>query len=249
MDETTPAIIEEGYDFACDVAREASLPIEMVVVGAGLVEGVNTHRFDAPVLVIDRRMTPPWADDSASLGWAGERERLRLMRGSWATRPRPLELHRRGLIVMPKVIVYEDRCKGCELCTRACPQHILAMSKDFNAKGYFYACVVEQPRCIGCRLCAITCPDVAIEVGVNGTQYNFFPYWRSAVGAQQTLRRALDCEEATMAKVLMKGNEAIGEAAVRAGCRFFFGYPITPQSEVPEYLSKRLPEIVRHSQS
>ncbi len=46
-----------------------------------------------------------------------------------------------------------------------------------------------------------------------------------------------------MAKVLMKGNEAIGEAAVRAGCRFFFGYPITPQSEVPEYLSKRLPEI------
>jgi len=46
-----------------------------------------------------------------------------------------------------------------------------------------------------------------------------------------------------MAKVLMKGCEAIGEAAVRAGCRFFFGYPITPQSEVPEYLSKRLPEI------
>ena len=46
-----------------------------------------------------------------------------------------------------------------------------------------------------------------------------------------------------MTKVLMKGNEAIGEAAIRAGCRFFFGYPITPQSEVPEYLSKRLPEI------
>ena len=77
---------------------------------------------------------------------------------------------------MPKVIVDKDRCKGCELCTRACPQRILAMSKDFNDKGYFYACVVEQPRCIGCRLCAITCPDVAIEVGVNGTQYNFFPY-------------------------------------------------------------------------
>ncbi len=46
-----------------------------------------------------------------------------------------------------------------------------------------------------------------------------------------------------MAKVLMKGNEAIGEAAIRAGCRYFFGYPITPQSEVPEYLSKRMPEV------
>ncbi len=46
-----------------------------------------------------------------------------------------------------------------------------------------------------------------------------------------------------MAKVLMKGNEALGEAAVRAGCRFFFGYPITPQSELPHYLAQRLPEV------
>lgn len=46
-----------------------------------------------------------------------------------------------------------------------------------------------------------------------------------------------------MAKVLMKGNEALGEAAIRAGCRYFFGYPITPQSELPHYLAKRLPEI------
>lgn len=45
-----------------------------------------------------------------------------------------------------------------------------------------------------------------------------------------------------MTKVLMKGNEAIGEAAIRAGCRNYFAYPITPQSEVAEYLSRRLPE-------
>ena len=44
-------------------------------------------------------------------------------------------------------------------------------------------------------------------------------------------------------KKLMKGNEAIAEAAVRGGCRAFFGYPITPQNEIPEYLSKRLPEV------
>lgn len=44
-------------------------------------------------------------------------------------------------------------------------------------------------------------------------------------------------------KVLMKGNEAIAEAAVRAGCRGYFGYPITPQNEVPEYMSRRLPEV------
>ena len=46
-----------------------------------------------------------------------------------------------------------------------------------------------------------------------------------------------------MSKILMKGNEALGEAAIRAGCVHFFGYPITPQTEVPEYLVKRLPEV------
>lgn len=46
-----------------------------------------------------------------------------------------------------------------------------------------------------------------------------------------------------MGKILMKGNEAIGEAAIRAGCLNYFAYPITPQSEVAEYLSRRMPEV------
>ena len=46
-----------------------------------------------------------------------------------------------------------------------------------------------------------------------------------------------------MARVLMKGCEAIAEAAVRAGCRFFAGYPIPPQNEIPEYFARRLPEV------
>lgn len=45
-----------------------------------------------------------------------------------------------------------------------------------------------------------------------------------------------------MAKVLMKGNEALCEGAIRAGCRAYFGYPITPQNEIPEYMSRRMPE-------
>ena len=46
-----------------------------------------------------------------------------------------------------------------------------------------------------------------------------------------------------MALTLMKGSEAISEAAIRAGARFFFGYPITPQTEIPEYMSARMPEV------
>lgn len=46
-----------------------------------------------------------------------------------------------------------------------------------------------------------------------------------------------------MERILMKGNEAIAEAAVQAECRFYSGYPITPQNEIPEYMSWRLPEV------
>ncbi len=46
-----------------------------------------------------------------------------------------------------------------------------------------------------------------------------------------------------MTRVLMKGNEAIGAAAIAAGCKYFFGYPITPQNEVPEYFARELPKI------
>ena len=45
-----------------------------------------------------------------------------------------------------------------------------------------------------------------------------------------------------MGKVLMKGNEAFAEAAIRAGCKCYFGYPITPQNEIPEYMSHELPK-------
>jgi 2-oxoglutarate ferredoxin oxidoreductase subunit alpha len=46
-----------------------------------------------------------------------------------------------------------------------------------------------------------------------------------------------------MPKILITGNEALAEAAVRAGCKRYFGYPITPQNEIPEYMSRRLPEV------
>jgi 2-oxoglutarate/2-oxoacid ferredoxin oxidoreductase subunit alpha len=46
-----------------------------------------------------------------------------------------------------------------------------------------------------------------------------------------------------MATILMKGNEAIGEAAIIAGCRHYFGYPITPQNELPAYMALRLPKV------
>lgn len=44
-------------------------------------------------------------------------------------------------------------------------------------------------------------------------------------------------------RLFMKGNEVIAEAAIQAGCRFYAGYPITPQNEIPEYMARRMPEV------
>ena len=52
-----------------------------------------------------------------------------------------------------------------------------------------------------------------------------------------------DNTQAAEQRVLMKGNEVLAEAAMRAGCRFFFGYPITPQTELAAYMAKKLPKI------
>ena len=46
-----------------------------------------------------------------------------------------------------------------------------------------------------------------------------------------------------MTKTLMSGNDAVSEAAIQAGCRFYYGYPITPQSEISEYMARRMPEV------
>jgi 2-oxoglutarate ferredoxin oxidoreductase subunit delta len=58
----------------------------------------------------------------------------------------------------------EDRCKGCELCTDACPKKIIIMADHFNAMGFHPATVVEQDKCISCGFCYRMCPDVVITV-------------------------------------------------------------------------------------
>jgi 2-oxoglutarate ferredoxin oxidoreductase subunit delta len=75
-----------------------------------------------------------------------------------------------------RIVIDRDRCKGCELCVHTCPQHVLALTRDLNARGNFFAAALAPSRCIGCRLCCITCPDVAIEMRAEGTLYTYFAY-------------------------------------------------------------------------
>lgn len=64
-----------------------------------------------------------------------------------------------------KVTFDENRCKGCELCTTACPTKIIKMDRErINIKGYHPATIDEMDKCIACGNCATICPDLVITV-------------------------------------------------------------------------------------
>src|SRR4030042_608234 len=86
---------------------------------------------------------------------------------------------------------------------------------------------IEAERCKGCALCTLACAPGLLSLA------------RPASPAEPRARTL------PMTKELLKGNEAIAEAAVRAGLEAYFGYPITPQTEILEYLSRRMPELGR----
>lgn len=61
------------------------------------------------------------------------------------------------------IVINIERCKGCGVCLTACPNDVLALSNEVNAKGYHYIMKVNS-ECIGCANCAVVCPDAVITV-------------------------------------------------------------------------------------
>ena len=123
---------------------------------------------------------------------------------------------------MSRVVFMEERCKGCRLCVEVCPVHILRPSGRFNRHGYE---VMEmEGQCTGCAR-ARSC----------------VPMWPYACSKARKPRGAR--HERCNRTCAHQGNEAVAFGAIDAGCRCYFGYPITPQNEVPESLSSLLPEV------
>jgi 2-oxoglutarate ferredoxin oxidoreductase subunit delta len=67
---------------------------------------------------------------------------------------------------VPKVVIDELRCKGCGLCTTACPYGLIHMSDKLNRQGFLPAVISDedQEKCVSCAMCARICPDVAITI-------------------------------------------------------------------------------------
>ena len=73
----------------------------------------------------------------------------------------PLDIEKQKV---PRGTIYlvKERCKGCEFCVEYCPRDVLAMSSEYNAKGYHFPYPKTQERCVNCDLCETICPEFAI---------------------------------------------------------------------------------------
>jgi 2-oxoglutarate ferredoxin oxidoreductase subunit delta len=71
------------------------------------------------------------------------------------------------------IVVDENRCKGCALCTTVCPKGIIVLADTFTPRGYHPARLMAGApgaSCTGCLLCAVICPDAAITVYREATR-------------------------------------------------------------------------------
>src|SRR4030043_385084 len=76
----------------------------------------------------------------------------------------PIFHYSNGFCVMAKIEIDQERCKGCGLCTIACPKALIKIGEEINRQGYFYVVWEADGQCTGCALCGEICPDVAIRV-------------------------------------------------------------------------------------
>ncbi len=149
----------------------------------------------------------------------------------------------------PKPVLRAEYCKGCGRCIEACNPGCLASGSQIHPESGYVPVALDLARCNGCGLCIDACPE---------------PYGLVTPEVEERLERA-DVErrrgappspapaaqEVPPARIplpagvplLVKGAHAAAIGALLAGCRHFFGYPITPSTEAAELMAKLLPAV------
>ena len=151
----------------------------------------------------------------------------------------------RARIPRPWPILAPEFCKGCGRCIDACEHHCIAPGTAINATSGLVPVVIDLERCTACGLCFEACPE---PYGLQPAQddsggrvapmaSHFAP--RFVVEATPDVKISIASTE----PIVVKGMHAAALGAVLAGCRYFFGYPITPSTEGAELMARLLPEL------
>ncbi len=130
-----------------------------------------------------------------------------------------------------------DACKGCTRCVEACARGCFAPGTAVHPVNGLLPVTLDLARCNGCGLCIEACPEpyALVPAGDPGPVVGLPP------PAHEVPDRLVPLPSTR--PVLMKGNHAAAVGALLAGCRHFFGYPITPSTEGAELMARLLPEL------
>lgn len=135
----------------------------------------------------------------------------------------------------PKPFLLDEYCKGCGRCIDACNRDCIVAGSEINPLTGLIPVELHLDTCNGCGLCISACPE---------------PYGLRPIGIEKHTEReraaTIPDRVATLPRVeplVIKGTYASTVGALLAGCRHFFGYPITPSTEGAELMAKLLPRL------
>jgi pyruvate/2-oxoacid:ferredoxin oxidoreductase alpha subunit/NAD-dependent dihydropyrimidine dehydrogenase PreA subunit len=147
----------------------------------------------------------------------------------------------------PKPIVVPDYCKGCGRCIDACEHHCIEPGSDIDPATGLVPVRIHLEHCTACGLCFDACPEPyglrpAFFDAVGAERVAFAPRDRVATPTPEPIPDAV-VELPASQPLVIKGMYASAIGAILAGCRYFFGYPITPSTEGAELMARLLPRL------
>jgi len=148
----------------------------------------------------------------------------------------------------PKPFLLPQYCKGCGRCIEACAKHCIEMGTEIDPRTGLIPVVLDLTNCSACGLCMTACPEpygLAPEPGADfELQDPAKLFGRRPTPAEKPLPIPDERLPLPQTRPLVtKGTYASAIGALLAGCRHFFGYPITPSTEGAELMAKLLPQL------
>lgn len=148
----------------------------------------------------------------------------------------------------PKPLLLPQYCKGCGRCVAACPKQCISSTGEVNPATGCVPAAIDYTKCIGCGTCYSACPEPYALHPDNIKYFWELPEAEQASAPREVLPKAEPVPDRKIPlpptkPMMIKGTYASAIGALLAGCRHFFGYPITPSTEGAELMAKIMPHI------
>jgi len=149
----------------------------------------------------------------------------------------------------PRPFVLPQYCKACGRCIDACPKHCITLGTEINPQTGLAPIVIDLAECTACGVCLSACPEpYGLGAELPGAGYELQDP-AALLGARSTTapEPSASADERiplrAVEPLMIKGNHAASIGALLAGCRHFYGYPITPSTEGAELMARLLPRL------